>query len=238
MNAVGYIRVSTKEQTKGYSLDVQKQKIEEYCKEHGLELKKVYIDNTSGLDPNRPSINELLDDIEDDDIKYVVAVFRDRLSRDPQFYGYIRYFLIQHGTELIFTDEKKIETEDEEFIDSVLADFAKFETKRRMQRTRDGKKYAGEMGHTLYKAPFGYKNVKHGVIVDEERANIVRQIFELREMGYSYRAIMKEFSQYFNNHITIYNIIKNKKYYEGYVKYKGKWVKGVHKPILKDNDNL
>jgi site-specific DNA recombinase len=40
--AAGYIRVSSKDQVEGYSLDFQTEAIEKYCKEKGYRLKRIY----------------------------------------------------------------------------------------------------------------------------------------------------------------------------------------------------
>jgi len=44
MKAIGYIRVSTEDQVKGWSLEAQRDKIEMYCKLHDLELIEIISD--------------------------------------------------------------------------------------------------------------------------------------------------------------------------------------------------
>ena len=41
---VAYLRVSTETQTEKYGLDMQKQKIMDYCEKHGITIDKWYID--------------------------------------------------------------------------------------------------------------------------------------------------------------------------------------------------
>jgi len=59
VSAVGYIRVSTKEQAEeGYSLLVQERAIEEYCKKNGFELVTIFRDpGKSGRSLDRPGLN-------------------------------------------------------------------------------------------------------------------------------------------------------------------------------------
>lgn len=80
--AKGYIRVSTKMQVEtGVSLETQKQQIENYCKFRNLNLTEFYIDaGISGTNPDRPSLNRLLDGIEKGD--RVIVCDLTRLSRD------------------------------------------------------------------------------------------------------------------------------------------------------------
>jgi len=60
----GYTRVSTTMQADdGVSLDVQRRRIEDYCKYKGLELTKVYEDaGISGKDMKRPAFQQMLQD--------------------------------------------------------------------------------------------------------------------------------------------------------------------------------
>ena len=52
----GYIRVSTKEQ----NLDRQREALEEYAKNKGLEYNAIFEDKTTGKNFNRPQYNTLL----------------------------------------------------------------------------------------------------------------------------------------------------------------------------------
>lgn len=59
---VAYLRVSTETQTEKYGLDMQKQKIMDYCEKHGITIDKWYIDGGySGSKLDRPEIQELLE---------------------------------------------------------------------------------------------------------------------------------------------------------------------------------
>ena len=61
MKAVGYIRVSSDEQVKNYSLDAQKQSIEQHCKEQGIRLTKVFREEgESAKSANRPQLMEMI----------------------------------------------------------------------------------------------------------------------------------------------------------------------------------
>ena len=42
--ALGYVRVSTDEQANGYGLDVQRERIEQFCRQERLQLFEVFED--------------------------------------------------------------------------------------------------------------------------------------------------------------------------------------------------
>lgn len=71
-----YCRVSTNQQ----NLERQNRLIEE-AKHLGFYVAKVYAEKASGVDPNRPILNELINDLQPNDV--VIAEHIDRLSRLP-----------------------------------------------------------------------------------------------------------------------------------------------------------
>ena len=80
---VAYLRVSTETQTEKYGLDMQKQKIMDYCEKHGITIDKWYIDGGySGSKLDRPEIQELLEHAKSGIIDTVYIYKLDRMSRD------------------------------------------------------------------------------------------------------------------------------------------------------------
>lgn len=79
-----YIRVSTEDQSrKGFSLGEQKEKLEALCKYKGYEIFKIYEDaGISAKDmEHRPSFQEMLKDMRNGNINYIVAYKLDRVTR-------------------------------------------------------------------------------------------------------------------------------------------------------------
>jgi DNA invertase Pin-like site-specific DNA recombinase len=60
MKAIGYARVSTKDQ----KLDVQIEQIKRYCEYRNIDLVRLYTDKASGANTDRPEFQEMLTDIE------------------------------------------------------------------------------------------------------------------------------------------------------------------------------
>ena len=84
MIAAVYIRVSTEDQAReGFSLGEQKEKLLQLCAFKGYEVFKVYEDaGISAKDmEHRPAFQEMLQDMRDGKINYIVAYKLDRVTR-------------------------------------------------------------------------------------------------------------------------------------------------------------
>lgn len=84
MRAVGYVRVSTKEQAvEGYSLSAQKEQIKRYCEMYDLDLVNIYSDEgISGKNlEDREGIQDLRDDAKAGLFDTVIIWKLSRISR-------------------------------------------------------------------------------------------------------------------------------------------------------------
>ena len=88
MIAAVYIRVSTEDQAReGFSLGEQKEKLLQLCAFKGYEVFKVYEDaGISAKDmEHRPAFQEMLQDMRDGKINYIVAYKLDRVTRSVRY---------------------------------------------------------------------------------------------------------------------------------------------------------
>ena len=79
-----YIRVSTEDQAReGFSLGEQEEKLLQLCKFKGLDVYKVYKDaGISAKDmEHRPQFQEMLKDMKEGKLNYIVAYKLDRITR-------------------------------------------------------------------------------------------------------------------------------------------------------------
>ncbi|MCK4824919.1 recombinase family protein [bacterium] len=90
MNAIGYVRVSTKTQIrKGQGIRIQKDKIKEYCKNNNMDLLEIYEDkgisgakaDEESLIIDREGLQNMLTDIPILGVKYIVVLNTSRLWR-------------------------------------------------------------------------------------------------------------------------------------------------------------
>lgn len=246
-NAIGYIRVSTEEQSADdkYGIETQKRAITQYAKANDFEVKKWMVDTISGAKDNRPELDKILYRPDELPVHNAVIVFKnDRVARDTKLYFYYLYVLEKRGVKLISTQEHFAEGDDfANIYRSLLMFVAEQERKNIALRTGKGRSLKALCGgYAGGNKPYGYC-VKDGVLVinpDEEP--IVETIFRehdtenatledicesLSSAGYRTRK-GKRFQP-----STVRGILKNRKFYEGMYHYgKVDWVKGVHTPIL------
>ena len=92
MKAALYVRVSTTEQSKKFSLDAQERELRKYVAEHAFEVHKVYRDHCSGMHWERQEeLASLVADAEQKQFDVVLVTERDRLTRDPDGASILKY---------------------------------------------------------------------------------------------------------------------------------------------------
>jgi DNA invertase Pin-like site-specific DNA recombinase len=94
----GYNRVSSKQQ----HLDRGDKTIRDFCREHGLELKKIFSDKQSGKDFERKRYQVLKEDIAEPGDIIIVPEY-DRLGRADETKKELQYFK-DKGVKVVFVD--------------------------------------------------------------------------------------------------------------------------------------
>ena len=203
-----YIRLSREDGDKQESESIGNQRkiLQRYVKENNLCLIKEYVDDgISGTTFDRPSFNELLQDIENKTIDMVITKDLSRLGRDYIKTGFYLedYFPKNNIRYVAITDG--IDT----YIDSTNNDITPFKAimndmyaKDISKKIRSVLKEKQKQGEYMCSIPaYGYKRhptIKNKLIVDEQVRNVVEKIFEM----------------YANGHgsVEIVNYLNNKKY--------------------------
>lgn len=103
-------------------------------------------------------------------------------------------------------------------------------------------KKAAQGGYSGGRPPYGYKPVKGRLVIDEDEATLVREIFALRNGGATFDAIASKLNKKDMKTrggkpwgiCTIRFMIDNEKFYRGLYKYgkDSEWVEGQHPAIL------
>ena len=203
-----YIRLSREDGDKQESESIGNQRkiLQRYVNENNLCLVKEYVDDgISGTTFDRPSFNELLQDIENKTIDMVITKDLSRLGRDYIKTGFYLedYFPKNNIRYVAITDG--IDT----YIDSTNNDITPFKAimndmyaKDISKKIRSVLKEKQKQGEYMCSIPaYGYKRhptIKNKLIVDEQVRNVVEKIFEM----------------YANGHgsVEIVNYLNNKKY--------------------------
>lgn len=245
-NAIGYIRVSTEEQSSDdkFGVDVQKQAISSYADTNGYEIKEWFIDTISGVKDSRPELDKILYKADELPPHDAVIVFKnDRVARDTKLYFYYFYTLEKRNVALLSTEEHFAEGDDfANIYRSLLMFVAEQERRNIALRTSKGRNLKAKCGgYSGGNKPYGYQVTDGVLTVNESEKPIVEITFKESEQG----ATLMDICDILQEHgfITrkgkrfqpsvIKSILSNRKFYEGFYKYGDVgWVQGVHSPLL------
>lgn len=201
MKLLGYVRVSTTNQANGFSLESQKESIENYCKLYGHEVIQFYQDKNSGAFINN-GLKKLLKELTKQTLDGIIVDKLDRLFRNTEELLKTVRVIKDNGKVLISVKEQfDITTISGQLSLTVISAFAEFEKSRIRERIITGKtakkQAGGFIGGTV---PFGYssekiinsegKEIKILVENDSEQA-VIQLSKELRTLGKSFSSIAK-----------------------------------------------
>ena len=226
-----YIRVSTEDQAReGFSLGEQKEKLLQLCSFKDLEVYKVYKDaGISAKDmEHRPQFQEMLQDMKEGKINYIVAYKLDRITRSVRDLEELISVLEQYNCFLLCDrDDVNTSTANGRFFVRMLTVLSQLEIEIVSERTKFGLNGAIKSGHIPGQRPFGYtKSEDKKMIVDNATRPYVEKIFDMYLEVKSFQQIANYFKE--NNiypkkkwhDTTIQKIIDNKIYMGDYEQYK------------------
>ena len=238
-----YIRVSTEDQAReGFSLGEQKEKLLALCKFKELDVYKVYEDaGVSAKDmEHRPQFQQMLQDMKDGKINYIVAYKLDRITRSVRDLEELITLLEQYGCYLLCDrDDVNTSTANGKFFIRMLTVLSQLEIEIVSERTKFGLNGAIKSGHIPGQRPFGYtKSEEKKMVIDPTTRPYVEKIFNMYLEGKSFQQIAKYFN---DNNIypekkwrdtTISKIIDNRIYMGDYEQYKRIGKKNNIEPIV------
>ncbi len=174
-----YVRVSTGEQAKGFSLDAQLDEIKSYCDSNDIQIMEKFSDSMSGTKlTERKGLMNLLDRIDVDKPNVVVATESDRISRNTFQFGWIDTHLSMKDVKLLLVNEREAESPFEKAFQKIRAVFSEFETDLRQWRINRGREKAKKNSRFMNRPPFGYRVVGRNVVVDYDYRDAVVNIFD------------------------------------------------------------
>lgn len=226
-----YIRVSTEDQAKeGFSLGEQEEKLLQLCKFKELDVYKVYKDaGISAKDmEHRPQFQEMLKDMKEGKLNYIVAYKLDRITRSVRDLEELISVLEQYNCFLLCDrDDVNTSTANGKFFVRMLTVLSQLEIEIVSERTKFGLNGAIKSGHIPGQRPFGYKSADDKrMVIDNATRPYVEKIFDMYLEGKSFQQIANYFKE--NNiypkkkwkDTTIQKIIDNKIYMGDYEQYK------------------
>jgi len=197
--AVAYTRVSTEEQVKhGQSLDMQQRELIEYAKSNKLELVKLFSDKgISGANDvtKRKGLNDLIEYCKKNKIDKLIVSKMDRLARDVYIQLWIEKELKIYDVQIISINEDNLNGDDymTKAMRQMVGVFAELEKNRIADRLVSGRRNKAQekKQKASGNCPIGYKYKYNDqgknptVVIDEEKAAVVKDIFKMYLDGLS-----------------------------------------------------
>lgn len=247
-----YARKSTEsEEQQVLSIDSQIKEMAKIAERDGLDIAEIRKESHSAKAVGQREVfNELVLDIRSGKFTGILTWAPDRLSRNAGDLGALVDLMDQKLLIEIRTYNQKFSNSpSEKFMLMILCSQAKLENDNKSENVKRGLRTRCEQGLRPSMAPTGYLNEKRKdkpceVIVDSERAPIIKQMFE--KVGndqwsgrkiYHWLRFEMNFKTKGGKHLSlsnIYIILKNSFYYGvfEYPEKSGNWYTGQHKPII------
>lgn len=257
--AVIFARVSSEKQEKGASIDAQKESVYEYCKNKGLKIIKEFIITESTIRGERKQYKEMLKFVASRIKKTAIVVnCVDRLQRSYKDTPILDDLRKKGLIEVHFLKENLILSKDSRGIDILFWNMCVLMANSYIlslsDNVRRSLEYNWSQGKWQSLAPIGYLNQKdkHGksiIVIDEERAPIIKRLFEeyatglhtaqsllilACKLGLTAKETYSEETpqrKRFISRTKIYEILRNP-FYAGIMCVKGKLMPHIHGKII------
>jgi len=189
---------------------------------------------------HRPQFQQMLQDMKDGKINYIVAYKLDRITRSVRDLEELITLLEQYGCYLLCDrDDVNTSTANGKFFVRMLTVLSQLEIEIVSERTKFGLNGAIKSGHIPGQRPFGYtKSEEKKMVIDPTTRPYVEKIFNMYLEGKSFQQI----ANYFNDNniypekkwrdTTISKIIDNRIYMGDYEQYKRIGKKNNIEPIV------
>ncbi len=247
--AVLFVRVSSKEQQDGYSLEAQEQAGDEWAARHDLEIvKRWVVAETARTDELRKSFKDLIAFVRSNPTIPVLLFEKpDRMTRNFKDLVTIYELIERHDKEVHFFRTGLRLNKDSKSSDQIQLDIQvvlarNFITNLR-EEVKKGMRMKVQSGSFPAVAPVGYRNntATSEIEPDPAQAPLVKKIFELYSTGhYAIRdldEIVADLGLRFRNNPkplsrgSIHSMLHNPIYY-GLVRWGGDEAMGKHEPLI------
>ena len=245
LNCAIYTRVSTDNQAEVEfnSCQAQEEKIKSFIKsQENLFVFKMYSDaGFSGANLERPALQEMLRDIQENKINIVISYKIDRLTRSPKdFYALMEIFEQYKVDFISITERFDTPTPSGRLLRNIMLTFAQFERELTSERTKD--KLIERANKGMWNGggiPFGYKVVDRRLVPDGQKLTEIFAIFaESGSLAKTYKLLKNK--QIINNKglpfskAHLQSILRNPVYI-GKMRFSGKIYQGMHQPLISED---
>ena len=231
IKAVLYARVSSREQSEGYSIDAQVELIREYASKHKITLVREFIEIESAKEAGRPGFDSMVHFLSSNGIESILVEKTDRLYRNIKDWVTID----ELGVDVHLVKEGMVvgpsARSSDRFFHGIRVLMAKNYIDNLREETLKGMNQKAIKGGWSHRAPRGYRMVAGKLEIDPDEAEKVKWFFyRYAEGKVSVVNLIKESGE---------NLIRSRLYaqlhhpiYCGLIPWKGNLYKGIHKPLV------
>ncbi|MBI5857592.1 MAG: recombinase family protein [Sphingobacteriales bacterium] len=246
--AILMARVSSEEQAKGYSLDIQTEKLLAHCQRENITVVNIFREDHSAKNFNRPEFKKLLLYLSKNKgkVDLLLVTSWDRFSRNlSESFAMITRLRNYKCEAQAIEQPLDLSIPENLMILSVYLAMPDIDNKRRSMKITEGVRAAKKQGRWLGKAPYGYKidrdEKNKPLLIPGEKSKIVRKIFADLAKGYAQSEIREAlrikgvyfsrstFSELIRNQLYIGKIFVTDGTEQG-----GYYVKGMHQGLISE----
>ena len=238
----GYIRVSTKKQEEGASLNAQEEAIKRFAEKNNLKIIQWFEEKETAAKQGRPLFNQMIKLLKKRKADGVIMHKIDRSARNLRDWASLGD-LIDMGVEVYFAHESlDMNARSGRLSADIQAVIAADYVRNLRQEIKKG--IYGRINEGIYpfRAPLGYLDMGKGQLkaIDKKKARLVKEVFEKYATGnYTQIDIAKlatsiglmNYNDRPLNKDSISNMLNNP-FYTGLMKVKNKVYKGKHQPLI------
>ncbi len=239
-----YARKSTDEDDKQImSIDSQLHELREFARREGLVVVEGFVEAKTAKHPGRPVFNLMMEQVEAGKVDGLLAWHPDRLARNSVDGGRVIYLLdIGKLTDLRFPTYRFDNTAQGKFVLSIAFGQSKYYVDSLSENVKRGYREKLRRGGWPGLAPLGYLNdeINHTIVVDAERALLVKKLFEVYATGeYTLEELGREAGRWGLRSKSGKPVRKNvlakiltNPFYYGVMRFNGQHHEGSHPPLL------
>ena len=192
---VGYCRKSRVSETD--ELTRQEQLVREYCRNKGYKLDKLFSEVGSSVDPDRPQYKLMLQYLTEHEGITILVTDYDRIGRDTLLLSLFKQLCKEHRhlVELVNGTVYSYDNYTDIFTQEILSSVSSYiyqQTKAKMQR---GLVQARKEGKRIGAKPFGYDIVNKRLVIDPQKADVVKRVFKLIADGVTTTKVVRLLKQ-------------------------------------------
>ena len=192
---IGYCRKSRVSETD--ELTRQEQLVVEYCNNKGYKLDKLFSEVGSSVDPDRPQYKLMLQYLTEHEGVTILVTDYDRIGRDTLLLSLFKQLCKEHRhlVELVNGTIYSYDNYTDIFTQEILSSVSSYiyqQTKAKMQR---GLIQARKEGKRIGAKPFGYDIVNKRLVIDPQKADVVKRVYKLIAEGYSTKQVVEILKQ-------------------------------------------